>query len=233
MTSAFIFDPLFFSQLHQPTTFYLLRHGESTANAELRIQGRSDFPLSSKGRIQAKAAASRFRPDHVGMVFCSPQSRARETAEIICTNSGLAAPQDLPDLMELDTGCFTGLTFDEARSRYPEIYSAFQVHSWTALPDAEPPASLMARALRVWEQLRQAACLSGSNIMAVTHGGLIQWLVRITFGCASWMPLLTTGNCGLFELKVTPHGPALPATLQWREINHVPLDGTSRTPPVF
>ena len=34
----------------------LVRHGESTGNAENRLQGQSDYPLSEKGRAQARAA---------------------------------------------------------------------------------------------------------------------------------------------------------------------------------
>lgn len=233
MKSAPVLDPLLFSQLEHATTFYLLRHGESVANAQLRIQGRSEYPLSDNGRRQALAAAGFFPRGQVSAVFCSPQTRARQTAEIVCSAGDLPQPQDMPELMELDTGCFTGLTFDEVRQSYPDLFAAFQIHSWAAVPDAESIASLMSRASSVWAKLVQAAVRHKGNVLAITHGGLIQWLVRLTFGCSSWMPLLTTGNCGLFELKVMPHGPGLSPNLHWKELNRLPSDDTTRTPPVF
>jgi broad specificity phosphatase PhoE len=133
--------------------------------------------------------------------------------------------------MELDTGCFTGLTLAEAAERHPELFAAFRTQSWAAVPDAEPPAALAARAARAWRILRQAALTRGGHVLAVTHGGLLQWLVRLSFGCHSWMPLVSTGNCGLFHLRVEPAGGQ--AFVQWREFNQLPPQAEPATPPVF
>lgn len=233
MNTTAVFDPAFFSILTRPCSFFILRHGETEANADQRIQGRSDYPLNDRGRAQAAAVAPWFREHEIGSVFCSPQQRALETARIISTEAGLPAAQSLQDLMELDTGCFTGLTLREAEKRYPEMFAAFRGRSWAAVPDAEAPEVLFERSIRVWRRLRQAALERGGNVLAVSHGGLIQWLVRCTFGCASWLPLLSTGNCGLFELQVQPGEAGQPVFMQWKEINKLPDDGTERIAPVF
>ncbi|HAP43109.1 MAG: hypothetical protein A2087_12295 [Spirochaetes bacterium GWD1_61_31] len=234
-------DPAFFAGLPAVTSFFLLRHGETTANLEGRIQGRSEHGLTENGRRQAAAAAAWFSAAGVKSFFCSPQLRARQSADIIGHLAGLPPVVELPDLMELDTGCYTGLTLAEVAERFPAVHARFDSHSWAAVPGAESVAQLRARAGQVWRRLRQAALEGGGNVLAVTHGGLLQWLVRLTFGSTSWMPLITTGNCGLFRLLVRPPSGsessaddvAPAACLQWQEFNQLPADGGPAVPPVF
>ena len=45
-------DQAFFSDLERPTSFYILRHGETVANAQSRIQGRPIHPgLPSRNHL--------------------------------------------------------------------------------------------------------------------------------------------------------------------------------------
>jgi probable phosphoglycerate mutase len=66
--------------------------------------------------------------------------------------------------------------------------------------------------------LRGRALAGDRAIACVTHGGFIQWLVRATFGCRSWMPLLRASNCGIFELVAGPND-SRPAYLQWKQLD--------------
>lgn len=92
-----------------PVPFFFVRHGESTWNAERRVQGQSDVPLSEVGLAQAHEAASRVAGQPVGAVFASPLQRARRTAEII--NAALALPMTFhDDLMEARLGVLEGKT---------------------------------------------------------------------------------------------------------------------------
>ncbi len=226
-------DEYFFSDLGSPSIFYLVRHGESVANAERRIQGHSDYHLNDQGRNQARSAGSWFSDKKVSQVFCSPLVRAHETARIIAAGAGLPEPIPYGPLIEVNVGKFSGLTLEEAKQRFPVDYERFMYQSWEGVSDAERCASIAARARTVWAMLKDSAIKNGGNVLAVTHGGLLQWLVRVTFGCTSWMPLLTTGNCGVFELSVMPTKPGKPAYIHWKEINLIPDDGTNRIEPVF
>ena len=226
-------DADFFSGLQRPTSFFILRHGETTANAEKRVQGRSEYPLNDSGRAQAAGLAGYLAGKGVGRVFHSPLSRAAETAAIVSSLLGLGPPESEPLLVELDTGRFSGLTFEEIEARYPEEYGRFRRRSWEAVPDAERSSQLYLRSMNAWEALRSAAMDSGGNIAAISHGGTIQWLVRVTFGCRSWMPLVTTGNCGIFELYVEPAEKGSPAYVQWKNINLIPDGDGRQVPPVF
>jgi len=97
-----------------------LRHGESVGNATGYHQGQSEFPLTTKGRLQARALAELWASegkkfDHI---ISSPQSRARETAEIITQK--LEHNLELDEVwMERDNGVYSGLHQDEAKEKYP------------------------------------------------------------------------------------------------------------------
>jgi 2,3-bisphosphoglycerate-dependent phosphoglycerate mutase len=100
------------------TSFYhvtFLRHGESVGNAEDRFQGHADFPLTEKGRTQARSLADRWQNEGVTFDQCiaSPLLRASQTAEIICAT--LQVPLELdPDWMEINNGLVSGLTPEQA-----------------------------------------------------------------------------------------------------------------------
>lgn len=226
-------DASFFSDLPETTSFYLMRHGESVANAGRRMQGRQDFRLNASGRLQASAAGQWFKDKKVARVLCSPLARASETATIVSAVAGLPEPESEPLLIELDIGKFSGLTLDEARDRFPDEYQRFTYMSWEGVSDAESVDQLIERTTAAWVSLKAAAKVSGGNVLALSHGGTIQWLVRLTFGCHSWMPLFTTGNCGIFELTVKPTLPGKPAYLHWKEINLIPGDPSLLISSVF
>lgn len=226
-------DAGFFKDLTRTTNFYIVRHGESVANAQNRIQGHSDFPLNERGRAQAAEAGRWFRGKNVARLLCSPLSRAFETAAILASEAGFQPPVREPLLVELDTGKFSGLTLEEARDRHPEDWDKFSHMSWEGVSDAERSHELAARARLAWAAIKAAAVETGGDVLALSHGGTIQWLVRVTFGCESWMPLLSTGNCGVFHLVVEPTGGQRPAYLQWREMNYLPGDPGLQIKPVF
>ena len=81
----------------------LVRHGESTGNAEGRLLGRIDAPLTDRGRSQARALAASVAG--ATRILSSPLTRARETAEELRT--GLPIEVD-ERWVELDYGEFDG-----------------------------------------------------------------------------------------------------------------------------
>lgn len=136
----------------------LLRHAPTAWNAEHRMQGRADQPLSAAGR--ALAATWRL-PAAVAAAWCSPLARARETAAIL----GLAATPAEP-LVEMDWGGWEGMTIDELRQQ-PEFLAAEGRGLDFQPPGGESPRQVQARLLP-W-----IAGLAGDSI-AVTHKGVIR-----------------------------------------------------------
>jgi broad specificity phosphatase PhoE len=217
---------------------YFVRHGKSEGNHKDIVQGRLDFPLSSLGREQAKLTGAWFADKGIRLAFCTPLLRGLDTARVICAEAGASEPQPLEDLVELDTGVFTGMTLEEARLSRPEIWPRFLAKSWEGVEGAEPIKALRGRAVSAWrtlisraakaasaEQAGQAAPhTSGAGasvlnrpaapagpaetgrgpfaVLAVAHAGILQWLIKATFGAESWFPLLAMGDCGIYHFSV-------------------------------
>jgi probable phosphoglycerate mutase len=94
-------------------TLYLLRHGESTANARQIIASQHlDAALSPDGVRQAGAMASRLALAPISTVYASPLLRARQTAEIVCRDLAVE-PLFTEDLMEIGLGRLEGKSYAE------------------------------------------------------------------------------------------------------------------------
>lgn len=222
----------FFKELKKPGSFFIIRHGETFANAESRIQGRSEHYLNENGKNQASVLADFLKDKGIKRLFHSPLARASETAGIVASKLGYLQAEEELLFTELDTGSFTGLTLKEINDRFPELATAFSYKSWEAVPDAESIDELYHRACKAWNILKQAAIDSEGSVAAISHGGFIQWLFRVTFGYKSWMPLITTGNCAVFELFVKAGDGHSPVFIQWKEINLIPSIEYSGVAPV-
>jgi broad specificity phosphatase PhoE len=65
---------------------WLIRHGETTWNAEKRIQGHMDSPLSVLGIRQVNALAKRLSNKKFDAIYSSDSGRAIQTATIAFPN---------------------------------------------------------------------------------------------------------------------------------------------------
>jgi phosphoserine phosphatase len=220
-----------FRLLDGRTDFYFLRHGQSEGNSARLIQGRADYPLSEAGREQARRVAGWFVDKGVRRVLCSPLARAAETARTVAAELGLPAVQTMEELTELDTGRFTGLTVEQIRERFPEDWRSFQRESWEGVPDAEHAADLEARAGRMWERLSAL----GSGLLCVTHSGTMQWILKTTFGCRAWMPVVPMGNCAVCRFSVDNrlHEDPVRHYAEWSLLNYQPFRDLERDDYLF
>lgn len=146
------------------TGLLLVRHGQSTWNAEGRWQGHADPPLSETGLRQARAAAPALAG--IDAVWCSDLVRARQTAEA-CAPPKTVVDED-PRLRERDVGSWTGLTREEIEDRWP---------GWIAdgrRPDGWEDDAVLAG--RAWAALRSVAATlgAGRRSLVVSHGGVIR-----------------------------------------------------------
>jgi len=155
----------------------LLRHGQSTWNAEGRWQGQADVPLSPLGEAQAREAAGRVAAGDFQRLVSSHLQRARRTAEILGEALGLAVEIDA-ELREIDVGEWQGLTRDEIRARAPEALADWSEGRSESTPGGELRTHLTERARLAL--LRAAAASSpGDRVLLVSHGALIRNLDRL------------------------------------------------------
>jgi broad specificity phosphatase PhoE len=159
----------------------LVRHGESEFNAEGRIQGQLDVPLSDLGRRQAAAVAERLAAESLDAVFASPLSRALETARAIAARRDLEVQTD-DRLMEILAGSFQGLTREEMIARFPA-----DEQRWSAreadfrIPGGETRRELAQRGRAVLEAIRETGYAS---VAVVSHGGLLSAALKSLFDIA-------------------------------------------------
>lgn len=185
-----------------PTTIILCRHGESEGNREARFGGHGPTPLTALGRSQAEATAQRLARSGVDAVYSSDLVRARETADIIAAAIGCETVAT-PSLRERSVGIFTGLTFDEARERFPRDFEALLRRD----PDSCPPggetyAQCRARASSFLDDLLVSR--AGQRILLVSHHLTLYQLVLHILGVESQADprfYVRIDNCALHRFE--------------------------------
>ena len=156
------------------TEMLVVRHGQTTWNAEKRWQGRADSPLSLLGIAQAQWAAKVLEPFDV--VVTSDLARARDTGAIVADALGAPSFAD-SDLAERDVGEWTGLSFDEIEAGWPgALARGDHPNGW------ESDEVVADRAIGALQRIAKAH--PGERVFVVTHGGLIRSLER-ALGLAS------------------------------------------------
>ncbi len=152
----------------------LLRHGQSTWNAEGRWQGWADPPLSELGEQQALDASLHLRDAGLTRTASSDLQRARRTAELIGGALDLGPVTVVHGLRERNVGMYQGHTAEELRRKFPDDFGPDGRRLGYA--DGENDHVLCARVLPALVEL--AARLSGEVVLVVSHGGVIRALER-------------------------------------------------------
>ena len=162
------------------TTIFLARHGESDWNVEKRFQGHSDRPLTNRGREQAHALADLVASEEIDAVYTSPLSRARETAEIVAARAGLE-PVALPELREVDTGSWSGLSRADVEARFPDGFTRWRSggSGWEDGETYEEMAERVIGALRTIAEDHP-----DGRVLVISHGGPIRAIHAAAEGVA-------------------------------------------------
>ena len=104
----------------------LARHGETDDNVTPpRVQGWIDTPLNDVGRGQARDLADAVRARGLAAIYSSHLARARESAEIVASELGLAVIVD-ERLAESRRGAWEGRLLEEIERDEPELWAAWR-----------------------------------------------------------------------------------------------------------
>ena len=146
---------------------YLMRHGQSQANADQVIAGSHDSPLSPIGIKQAEFAGDTARQYfRFDLIVSSPMDRALHTARIIAERIGYPAEKIwvIDDLHERDLGSVEGDSYAmHAHQRNDGNYEDAE-----DVPGVEPIQDLYARMEGVLQQLRARP---EQHVLIVAHNG--------------------------------------------------------------
>lgn len=155
---------------------WIIRHGETSWNAEGRVQGQTDVPLSEVGHAQARAVAGLLAGNRFAAIYSSDLQRVTQTAQPAAQALGLAIRVD-PTLRERHYGMFETLTYAEVKLRFPEEYARFRAHD----PEFDFRGG---EGLRAFFE-RSVACLAGiaarhagEDVLVFTHGGVLDMAYR-------------------------------------------------------
>ncbi|MCE9607982.1 MAG: histidine phosphatase family protein [Planctomycetia bacterium] len=149
---------------------YCIRHGETTYNAEGRIQGQLDTPLSDLGRRQSLAVAKALASLPIELIVSSPLARAYTTAEPLAKALGVDIRTD-DRLKEINAGIFQNLVPSEMAERFPEETASWKSHDPDyRIPQGESRRELMMRGAAALADLLHSPLKTAA---VVAHGGLL------------------------------------------------------------
>ncbi len=159
-----------------PRRLIILRHGESTHNAEARWQGQTDPPLSEVGRAQARAAAQALAAMHPVRVVASDLVRAAETGRAVADAAGVALELE-PAFREIDVGSWAGRTHDEVRRAHSHVLERIAAGEDLPRGGAETVADVRAR-VRPTLQQHLDAVQPGGCVVVAAHG-MSGWVMAV------------------------------------------------------
>ncbi len=197
----------------------LIRHGETAWNAEHRIQGRLDVPLSTTGVWQTGRLAERLAGEAIDAVISSDLARAWMTGAPLADARGLTMVPDAR-LRERAFGIFEGKTLDEIAAEHPDELAAWRSRDvdWR-IPGGESGAEFIGRVLVALHEI--AAAYVGRTVAVVTHGGVLDVVYRNARALAWDAPrdhLMLNASINRLQAQT---GPLRLQIVDWADIGHL------------
>jgi probable phosphoglycerate mutase len=200
-------------------TLLLIRHGETAWNAESRIQGQLDVPLSNAGIWQAGRLAQRLADEHIDAIVASDLARAWLTAQPIGQSRQI---EPLPDvrLRERHFGLFQGHTLDHIAVTWPAEFAAWRQRDpeWV-IPEGESGTRFIGRVLEALDEITQRH--AGGTVAVVAHGGVLDVAYRHARGLTWNAPRQhLMANAALNRVTARPK-PLRMEVVLWGDITHL------------
>ncbi|APB34502.1 phosphoglycerate mutase [Gloeomargarita lithophora Alchichica-D10] len=197
-----------------PTRILLTRHGESTFNAQSRVQGRSDeAALTERGRLMAVNTGQLLQGVGVDHIYTSPLRRALETAQLLDLPGVPITPTE--QLLEIDLPEWEGLTHEQVRTQFPQDYQHWRnAPAQFVMAGRYPLLELLHQAAQFWQDVIPRH--RGQTLMVVGHATINRMLLVQLLGLdpADYFRLQQS-NCGLTVLNLQPE------RVQWEALNLV------------
>ena len=173
---------------------YTIRHGQTIWNAENRVCGRTDIPLTGLGMQQAREAGRKLADEHIDVMIVSPMLRARQTADIIDGFIGVGYKTE-ERLLEQNYGTFEGCQRDDAE--YIRVKSEFAYR----LPGGESPLDLCHKVYGLIEELNSK--YGDKRVLLVCHGGVCR-MIHTYFNSMmnEEYPKFRLGNCEIKKYEL-------------------------------
>jgi broad specificity phosphatase PhoE/predicted kinase len=183
---------------------FLLRHSETYSNLEDRIGGDSD--LTETGQAQARALAEYFATQRIPIIFTSGHRRTMQTAQPIADAQEHCTIIALPEFNEIHAGLCEGMTYEEIRTRLPQIAGARTRNKYDYVyPEGEGYVTMEERIRR---GLKKVFYLNAhdDNIMIVGHRAVNRMILcDFLFRPKEEVPYIYMPQDRYYHLRIDPH----------------------------
>lgn len=204
------------------TTILLIRHGETAWNRGKIFRGTHDVPLNDNGRAQGQLLAEALHGWQIDAAYCSPLSRARQTAEIALAGRNVEIVDD-ERFKDFSYGDWTGLEEAEVARRWPEEFAA-----WTSRPNSlrVPGGDTLQEVFdRAFAALEDIASQHQDQTVAIfAHRVVNKLLVLAVLGLApARFAFIRQDNCCVNEFERTEAGYVI---CSLNDTSHIRQSGT-------
>ena len=196
----------------------LVRHGETSFNAEGRVQGHIDVStLTEKGIADAQKVGQALTSIPIQAFYCSPLRRAKQTAQeiwqVLSARSAVVEPVVNSNLIEISLPLWEGLLFEQVKTQYPEAYQAW--HKSPHLLSMDDPAggepftpvlALFEQAKQFWAEILPAHAdqAADQTLLLVGHSGINRSLICTALGLPpERYQTIQQANCNISILNFT------------------------------
>jgi broad specificity phosphatase PhoE len=182
---------------------YLVRHGQSWANAYGLVTGTPEDELTPTGAREAKQLGRFIQLSGVSFSECfvSPWRRARQTAQLLTLGERFEIVEEIG---ETDAGEVKDWTLAQFHARFPEFTASFVPER--RYPGGESHLELYQRVTRWIRELAEETH-DEAGILVVTHNGPIACILHFGFGLSlDRFPQFIAGNGSVSILRVPNTG---------------------------
>ncbi|GAB3579340.1 histidine phosphatase family protein [Calidifontibacter terrae] len=190
----------------KPRRLVVLRHGQTTHNADGVWQGQLDTELSEVGLRQAAAAAEALLDRQFSAIWSSDLKRAHATALSVAGDRPVRVD---PRLREINVGLWQGRTMDDVRAHYGHELDAIATGDDVRRGETGETVSEVAQRASAAARDLIAQLDPGQSALIVSHGVAARALAAALVGIdlhAAWLGLAGLHNCHWVELAEGAHG---------------------------
>lgn len=185
---------------------HIIRHGQTSWNAQRRIQGQLDSELDDTGRQQATDRGAYFKDMPLAAVYSSSSVRTRQTTALI-----LGERQDSvsyrDELREVRLGVWQGELWADIEKAYPDMVELHRIASPSFdVEGAETSQEVQKRGVAAIEAIinEHAGLPAESDILVVSHGAIMKTILahyaEVDLNVLHELP--TLGNCAHCIIQV-------------------------------
>ena len=156
---------------------FLVRHAQSTANADRILGGTLDYDLTEVGQRQAERVAAFLAGKLFTAIYSSPVKRAMMTAEPIANALSLPIVID-PRLTEVNVGELTGMSVEEAMTRFGDLIRSLPRHPERGFPGGEREVDVMNRSASFADDIVARHKPNRESVIVVSHALTVSYVMH-------------------------------------------------------